>query len=39
MKAEPFKSSDQKDEYYNKIAGHEKKKFWDIFLGKANPSV
>lgn len=39
MKAEPFKSSDMKDEHYSKLANLEKKKFWDIFSGKAAPSL
>lgn len=39
MKAEPFRSSDIKDEHYSKLANLEKKKFWDIFAGKASPSL
>jgi serine/threonine protein kinase len=39
MKAEPFKSSDVKDEHYGKLVGVEKKKFWDIFNNKASPSL
>ncbi len=27
-----------KDEHYSKIAGQEKKKFWEIFTNKINPS-
>jgi hypothetical protein len=38
MKAEPFKFADMKDEHYSKLAGLDKKKFWDIFSGKLNPS-
>jgi len=38
MKTQPFKSSDIKDEHYSKLASFEKKKFWDIFSGKAGPS-
>jgi hypothetical protein len=38
MKSEPFKSADLKDEHYSKLLGLEKKKFWEIFHTKANPS-
>lgn len=38
MKAEPFKFADMKDEHYSKIASQDKKKFWDIFNSKINPS-
>jgi serine/threonine protein kinase len=38
MKAEPFKSAELKDEHYSKISGVDKKKFWDIFNSKLNPS-
>jgi serine/threonine protein kinase len=38
MKCEPFKSADIKDEHYSKLAGLEKKKFWDIFNSKLTPS-
>lgn len=39
MKAQPFKSSDIKDEHYSKLANCENQKFWDIFSGKAAPSL
>jgi hypothetical protein len=38
MKAEPFKSTDIKDEHYSKLANPDKKKFWDIFNNKYNPT-
>jgi hypothetical protein len=38
MKCEPFKSADIKDEHYSKLAGMDKKKFWDIFNSKLTPS-
>jgi hypothetical protein len=38
MKSQPFKSSDLKDECYNKLAGNDKNLFWDIFAGKCKPS-
>lgn len=38
MKCEPFKSADIKDEHYSKLAGNDKKKFWDIFISKLTPS-
>lgn len=39
MKSQPFKSSDLKDEYYNKLAGNDKTMFWDIFAGKCKPTA
>ena len=39
MKSEPFKFADLKDEHYSKIAGLEKKKFWDIFNNKISPTA
>ena len=39
MKSPPFKTSDLKDEYYNKLANNEKGQFWDIFSGKCKPSI
>ena len=39
MKAQPFKSSDVKDEYYSKLVNFQNKKFWQIFQNKSNPSV
>lgn len=38
MKTQPFKTSDVKDEYYSKLTSLEKKKFWDIFNNKFNPT-
>jgi hypothetical protein len=38
MKAQPFKSSDLKDEHYKKIAGNEKMKYWEIFSSSKSPS-
>lgn len=39
MKTEPFKSTDIKDEHYSKLMLSDKKKFWDIFVSKSNPSA
>lgn len=39
MKAQPFKSADMKDQHYSRLAGVEKKKFWDIFSNKLPPSA
>lgn len=39
MKSQPFKSSDLKDEYYNKLAGKDKSMYWDIFAGRCKPTA
>jgi hypothetical protein len=39
MKCEPFACADIKDEYYSKLTSVDKKKFWDIFIGKVNPTT
>lgn len=38
MKAQPFKSADLRDQHYSRLAGIDKKKFWEIFNLKINPS-
>ena len=38
MKAEPFKTSDHKDQYYSQLIKDETSSFWKIFSGTCDPS-